>query len=362
MVFWFSFMLVITPMFFIFKKYASFVPWVALTLISGFRYRVGTDYGAYVRIFTEKLSPLNMKGGFLWLIDIVDMVGGNYQLMFFIMSCLTMWFFYKGFNFFCGDNKTYFMLASLLFIPVCYFFSLSTIRQMLSVAIFFYAIKHIVHKEALKYFIFIFIAVLFHKSAIILFPLYWLLNIKYNRLILFGFVVIGVFMLIYSPVDFIMKLFLNNNLPYKYYFISEIFSKAEVSQATLLKLSIMSVLLVFFVNFLNRNIKIENIVFNGLIFFTLLKIVSLDMHVLSRLSGYFSPFFIMFAIFVMGATIQKVKPLKNILFVLLLLFIFILTAYGIYHKGSVYVRYNHYAINLCLFDEPCPIQISGVMP
>ena len=59
-----------------------------------------------------------------------------------------------------------------------YYFYLSAFRQSIGIAIFIYSISYIKNRELLKYTISVLLAFFFHKSALILYPVYFIFNPK----------------------------------------------------------------------------------------------------------------------------------------------------------------------------------------
>lgn len=74
-------------------------------------------------------------------------------------------------------------------------------RNIKAVLIFIYSIRFILNKKFIYYYLFCFIAILFHVSAILYLPLYFILNIKFNR-----FAVIIIFIIS------LLSFFINNPL------------------------------------------------------------------------------------------------------------------------------------------------------
>lgn len=363
MFYWLSLLPIIFSASFIMKKYI-FIIWMLLTVISGLRFNVGTDYRAYAQMFIELVNGtandiwLNKEIGYLWLVDIVNFFGGNYQLVFFLMSVSITTFFYKGLVYFFKGNQTYLLLSTLLFIPIFYFLSMNIIRQALVAAIFLYSIKFIIQKNFFKYLFVILIATMFHKSAIILFPLYWLLNMRYSNNILLFYFLFGISLVIANPIEIMIDMLYSSKIFYISYLRSDdyniqssLFSISITYLSTLLTLSLLLLL--------NRENKKENILFNSMIFFVLLRLLAIDIDILNRLSFYFKPFFIIFIIFVVSKISKKIKNTKNILFVLLITLTLAYSIISIYSRALIDGSYNQYALNLCLFGEPCPLQIYG---
>ena len=157
---------------------------VAATLIfvSGFRYYVGTDYSGYLKgferfasTFWTNLKELNEPGiGFV--AKVVSLFGGDKVAFIFVCAFITIVLslitIYK--------NTDMLLLATLLYVFMgCWHGAFNGVRQYLAAAIVFAGINFIKERKFLKYALIVFIAFLFHASAIIMiFPYF----IAYNKI------------------------------------------------------------------------------------------------------------------------------------------------------------------------------------
>lgn len=140
-----------------------------LFITSAIRFDVGYDYMLYYDILnsdydqfineTERMEPLNIL-----LFKISRIIGFN-QFYFIITSAIIFFSLYKVVTKFSKNIS----LSILLFmsLPIFYFNSFSIIRQFVAVSIVFYASTFIFDKKFLQYYMFVLIAFLFHKSALI---------------------------------------------------------------------------------------------------------------------------------------------------------------------------------------------------
>lgn len=159
-----------------FFAFCSFLPFAANTIL---RKGVGTDwviYDAYYReisnggrTFAEPL--FNMINRILYKIS------PNSLLLFGVVGFLTLTLFFLGI-YRQSEMVTYSIL--IFFVSGKYFSMLNQIRQMMAVAIFFFAFHYISQKCLKKYVFWIVIAGLIHTSAWIYLPLYFLYGIRWN--------------------------------------------------------------------------------------------------------------------------------------------------------------------------------------
>lgn len=156
---------------------------LSVALIAGLRFEVGTDYTSYAIIYhdanaPDTLSPYGIKGieiGFIWLCRLCYRFTASPFLMFFavaaaigILTILAL-----------RDHSRCFWLSCFLYITTgAYTGTFNVIRQSLATAIVFYATRYLVRREMWKYFLFVGIAALFHSSALIMIPVYFIVNIR----------------------------------------------------------------------------------------------------------------------------------------------------------------------------------------
>lgn len=170
-----------------YKKNMSFgifyVMFIVLFLLSSFRYDIGRDYSTYRIIFEtpEKINSTNEQG-FMIINNLLKTCGFSFQSLIIIWSGLTLLFALL----FIKENSSEPVFSVFIFYTFSPFFlnSLNTIRQSLCIYIFLYSTKYIRQRKFFKYFLILFIAsFISHKSAIVLIPLYFILNKNLNGFI-----------------------------------------------------------------------------------------------------------------------------------------------------------------------------------
>jgi transmembrane protein EpsG len=154
-----------------------------LTLVSAFRWRVGTDYWSYERLYTsyikEPMSDLTVfsEPGIRVLAKIgahINELLGDapdpalmFALAAFVTVPLMVWTIYKSTNIFT--------LAILLFIlSATWQGTFNGVRQYIACAILFWGHRYILSRRLFRYAIVVFIALLFHASAAVMLLAYWI--------------------------------------------------------------------------------------------------------------------------------------------------------------------------------------------
>jgi len=154
-----------------------------LVYFSAFRDGLGTDYVQYVKRLDVYNSLESLVIGFseplFCLIGfIVDNTFFSPILLFLLCAIVTN----------AGIAKFYFKFKDVaiaavliyIFLPTLYGMTFNIVRQFFSVGLFFFSLSYL-EKSPIKYSITILIATLMHMSAIVLLPLYWVLNYDIKR-------------------------------------------------------------------------------------------------------------------------------------------------------------------------------------
>lgn len=175
-------------------------------LLSGLRYGIANDYikiyeRGFYEIANDRIIVTEFEIGFNFLVKLCSKIVSKPWFMFLVVSIITIVFFVKGF-----ERSKYFTLSVLLFfVQGIYFDSFNGIRQYIVVAIFIYAYRFIEENSFKKYLLTMLVASLFHISALITIPLYFIKKEKVNY-VLFGVVMCGMFVFKNKLLELFLKL------------------------------------------------------------------------------------------------------------------------------------------------------------
>lgn len=158
--------------------------WALFTLlfvVSALRFRTGNDYEMYIDKFHDAYYDYYVvtEPGFNFLSKFIyALFNGEYYLVIFaVFSLLTVGIFLKAIH----DNSKDFAMSFFLFMAFgLYFQSLNTVRYYLALAIVLYSMKYVINSEYWKFIILVLAASLFHKTALIVIPLYLLARINWK--------------------------------------------------------------------------------------------------------------------------------------------------------------------------------------
>lgn len=134
-----------------------------------------TDSG---RDYSRLLFLVNGReyGYFLWEILVSQLTANRY--IFILFSSLLMYFlYYKAFRKYISDYP----LASIIFLGLFFYFSITYMRQALAVGIAWQGIKYLYERKAIKFFLIVALAYSFHNSALVLAVAYFIPIKKYSK-------------------------------------------------------------------------------------------------------------------------------------------------------------------------------------
>ena len=258
---------------------------LTLTFVAGLRYYVGTDYGAYYRAFDNYASKLlpTLKEldepGFPALAAIIKLFTTEGAAFIFITSAFTT-ISILAITFKYTDT---YVFSSLLFVFVgVWSGSFNGVRQFFAAAIICLGHRFILDKKFWKYMLCVFVAFLFHKSAIIMVVAYFILRGKVNfRNILL--LTIGSIILLYN-YEFIFSFV--GGLKDGELIIEE--GSYYLRQVNVLRVLVCVVPAVFclFLYMKSEKTKEQTFYLNCLILYALLSVIGMNSPYISRINIY----------------------------------------------------------------------------
>lgn len=162
--------------------------WIGLSAllligVAGLRYETGGDWDVYTSLFKHISPPdqlswsaiqrSHLEIGFYLLCSLVKGLGGGIQTLFFIITSFNITLITIAL---CRYTK-YPVLGLLCYYGILYFnLEMIYIRQAMAVAICFFALQYVESRRIVPFLIWVVIACLFHRVAIVMVPLYFLLH------------------------------------------------------------------------------------------------------------------------------------------------------------------------------------------
>lgn len=187
------------------KVWRDIFKWITIlipSITAGIRLNVGTDYNLYQKGFQQIINNETTRYedfeiGYKFVNKLVAFCNGNFHWVMFIMSFFTILFIYKAlYNERKNIRLSYGMMTYMF---LFYQTSLNIVRQSLAISICIYALTCIYTKSVKRYILYIILASLFHKSALICLPVVFIkvifedIKYKYIRYIVYTLLLLLVF-------------------------------------------------------------------------------------------------------------------------------------------------------------------------
>lgn len=154
---------------------------VILFLCSALRYKVGNDYVNYTDTAHEAYvgGYVVTEIGFNKIVKLIYTLanGECYEVVFALFAFITLIFFLKSMY----EQSVDFAFAFFIFMTLgLYFQTFNTMRYYLALSMSLYAMRYVVNRDTLKFLFMICIAALFHKSVLIVLPLYFIASFRWR--------------------------------------------------------------------------------------------------------------------------------------------------------------------------------------
>ena len=168
------------------RKIYYYFFYFGIVLFWGLSYIHAIDTGTYMEKFYDEIQPLGghisrkLEIGYTLSAMIAKTIIPQYWFYQFVIFGIEVWLIMKGLREFFEDEDMMFILPLLFFV---YPSNLAAFRQGMAISIFIYALHYIYEedtKKSLWYFAIIFIAALFHQSALMLLLIYAVRFINYH--------------------------------------------------------------------------------------------------------------------------------------------------------------------------------------
>lgn len=155
---------------------------VILFLVSALRDHVGNDYGKYIYNFNEVFYDAYVvtEMGYNFVVKAIYHMAGsmNYYLVFALFSFLTAWGFVRALY---KESEWFFMSFFLYMMLGMYYISFSTMRYYFVLGFAIYVMQMMSRKKYIPACVATLVLSLFHKSILIVIPIYILATIKWKK-------------------------------------------------------------------------------------------------------------------------------------------------------------------------------------
>jgi hypothetical protein len=313
---------------------------------------VGTDYLTYYRAINRVQTGTAyatdyewLSVGFIGLIKLVAFLGipSNYVpfVVCWIITALTLFFFYKAFI----ELSNYSTYSLFIFLSFClYFQMMNQFRQMLAIAITLYAFKYI-NSSWFKYGLLIIVAGMFHSSALIMLPFYFIVKVKISRkiIILYFSVCIVVILFFSKFTGLLMK------ISYGATYLNWSTYNGTFTVSSLFNLLVRIILLIISLNVYNilkvQNEKKYQAIYHMIIVCTILQFFTVMSYIFGRMTTYFFVYYILLLPEVIDLYRLKIsKNSKRIYDVLIYTLLFIYQIVYYFGQGAEAGGYAKYSL------------------
>lgn len=326
------------------KALLMFLAMLPPFFVSSLRYDNGSDYLMYENIFNsirdygyyDSVKPLEV--GFSYLINFSIFLSDNSFFFFAIVAFVILSFYFIGI---AKISKNITISILLFFISGTFFDTFNGLRQYIAAAISFFSFYYIIENSYKKYIISILFASLFHYTALVMLPLFWIVKRNYSiKLII---LVIAFFTFGSLLINRLFYLLLGYTR-YSFYLDSEELVVVPTI-STILYTSIIGLLGLYFYNLYKKEELLSErfiILFNIQIIAWITSLLSLSIPLALRWQYYFVPVSILFIPEILS--ISKYK--FNRLFIITALFLIYTTTlvYGMLYNGW-FAAYPYNTIN-----------------
>ncbi|MEG0300190.1 MAG: EpsG family protein [Cetobacterium sp.] len=184
-----------------YERFLLIFPVLILSIYTGTRMNVGGyDYHVYKYFYSlpQSQNPYGYEVLFVILRDTFKMLGINYNIFLLILSFIFNFTIYK----LLIKYSELPAFSFLIYISTFYYWhNFTIIRNYISILLFWISLKYILEKKPFHYFGLITLAFLFHKTSFILYPLYFILNLKLNKKTILGILSLA---LIINPFSYLI--------------------------------------------------------------------------------------------------------------------------------------------------------------
>ena len=203
-------------------------------LIAGLAWQTGVDWKVYTYTYEQCYNlfdafehrsfykdTTSSEYGYAILSSVIKIFSSDYQVVHLIMSFISSYFFFKSLKEY--RNLNIYLILLLYWGYIYLTLNMSGIRQAVSLSIFFYSLRYVKEEAPIKMLMCAILAILFHYSAIIIFPLYYILKKFPSSFLIISVLSIGFIIycfqvpLISRMVEYI-SMYTGNVILYKVYY------------------------------------------------------------------------------------------------------------------------------------------------
>lgn len=221
-----------------------------LFLVSALRFDIGNDYEQYTLTAHEAYvgGYVVTEVGFNLLVRAVYTLfyGECYEVIFALFAAATLFLFLHGFY----RDSVSFSQSFFLFMTLgLYFQTFNTIRYYFALSVAFCSMRYVLEKDYIRFVFWILCAALFHKSVLLVIPVYWIAAFAWKRWFYVLGMVVGA--VCFAGRGFLLKLALVLYPSYR----NTIYLEGGMSVTSVLRIFVVLVLYLLFVCFMGSGFR-----------------------------------------------------------------------------------------------------------
>lgn len=317
------------------NRYARIIVFILASLFIGLRENVGKDYEGYKYYYETEYYFF--EPGYSFICQFFNSYGLSVTYVFFVMAFLTYGFIYLFLEK-IEDKKHIYTPAAIMLYFVTISITCNVVRECLVASIILYSYHCIKDSNIIKFLLLVAFASLFHYSALICLPLYW---IKLIRFPIKYYIAIYVFSFVFCflSLEQMVSAFLPYFENYKRwagYLDSDKYASNYFSLGLLLELSIY--ILTLYISLKSRIHEKDNVLFN--LFF--IACVAFNMRIgsplMTRIGMLFNWYLYLIVPVSLNMSIRNNKKFIANYFILYFTLTFV--HYVMFDKNSIMYPYN----------------------
>ena len=298
-----------------------------IAIFAGLRYKTGADWSIYVPSFYEmpKLGNIeNWEVGYYWINLVFYHVFGNYYVLQFVASVFLLYSVAKFFWRFTD----YPMMSLLLFFMIFIYndILMAQVRQSVALAILLFSYEYILNKSLGKFVLIVILACLFHISALVVLPMYFMTKIIPNYILIVLVLLFQIFYFVPETTAYIVKFFLPY-MPDRLERIGNIYvndvlfgGKSEFNTGLYYIAGVLlSVIVIYFISDKDER---KSFLLNSLAIAMIIDALSTSMFILGRFQAYYLIFAVSAYSLMFNIKIRWITQKTSNLIIMLLLFSF----------------------------------------
>ena len=308
---------------------------ILLVIISGFRGDFAVDYNNYVDLFYRyenwsflQILSKNFMGypetGYLVYQFLIKLIYNNPILLFVVTSIIIVKLNIDVIE----EYFPYGILPVLLFIELGnYYSSFNVMRQILAASILLIGSSYLYDKKFLKYSIVVLIAFTIHKSALIMLPFYFILNIKLKKQGIVWFTIASILLSVFLPqiISFVQIFYWGwyNSEVYgmKGYSINNLVAPAFITVFPLMCEHIFKKEKINRTDNYEQSSRAVNIWRNSSLVFLMFSILGMQVEMVQRVSTFFSTYAIMYFSYIISS--RKMGKYGQVIYAVIVILIMV---------------------------------------